>query len=259
MKGSKLFCVVFLAVSLKMANPMPLDNPEQSDVEPDQRTSIADLPDVLPDVSADEGNITTSRPETSENKPKEEEEIDGSDKATHESPGDDGGDNKGTPPETKDSSDIPTNTTSEASDQDDGVTNVTSDLVVTSVGPIPTSGEEEVTSSSTTPNPTDSPANDEPSNDGEAQPDPKPENEDTVADEKDQEAQPSVAPGPDHERHFDGWSFFGGILLTVSMLLIGFVLTKYYRVKQGEGRIYNRVGSSTSRESISMHNLMPRN
>ena len=187
------------------------------------------------------------------------------------------------------------------------MTNVTSDLVVTSVGPIPTSGEEEVTSSSTTPNPTDSPANDEPSNDGEAQPDPKPENEDTVADEKgktfpiyllafliaqfsgilsnrnsetlhfdakslhynqedqitrvaclalvqssfpgstftppfisDQEAQPSVAPGPDHERHFDGWSFFGGILLTVSMLLIGFVLTKYYRVKQGEGRIYNR-------------------
>ena len=69
-------------------------------------------------MSADEGNITTSRPETSENKPKEEEEeIDGSDKATHESPGDDGGDNKGTPPETKDSSDIPTNTTSEASDQ----------------------------------------------------------------------------------------------------------------------------------------------
>ena len=187
------------------------------------------------------------------------------------------------------------------------MTNVTSDLVVTSVGPIPTSGEEEVTSSSTTPNPTDSPANDEPSNDGEAQPDPKPENEDTVADEKgktfpiyllafliaqfsgilsnrnsetlhfdakslhynqedqitrvaclalvqssfpgstftppfisDQEAKPSVAPGPDHERHFDGWSFFGGILLTVSMLLIGFVLTKYYRVKQGEGRIYNR-------------------
>ena len=187
------------------------------------------------------------------------------------------------------------------------MTNVTSDLV-TSVSPIPTSGEEEVTSSSTTLNPADSPANDEPSNDGEAQPDPKPENEETVADEKgkifpiflpafliaqfsgilsnrnsetlhfgakslsckqedqifirvlylalvqlsfpgstftppfisDQEAQPSVAPGPDHERHFDGWSFFGGILLTVSMLLIGFVLTKYYRVKQGEGRIYNR-------------------
>ena len=63
------------------------------------------------------------------------------------------------------------------------MTNVTSDLV-TSVSPIPTSGEEEVTSSSTTLNPADSPANDEPSNDGEAQPDPKPENEDTVADEK---------------------------------------------------------------------------
>ena len=63
------------------------------------------------------------------------------------------------------------------------MTNVTSDLV-TSVSPIPTSGEEEVTSSSTTLNPADSPANDEPSNDGEAQPDPKPENEETVADEK---------------------------------------------------------------------------
>jgi len=272
MKGSKLFCVVFLAVSLKMANALPLDNPEQSDVEPGQvPVNTTEASSVLepnlnlnlnrPEVPTDEGNITR-RPETSENKPKEEEEeIDGSDKATHESPNDDGGDNKGTPPETKDSSDTPTNTTSEAdpgSDQDDGVTNVTSDLV-TSVSPIPTSGEEEVTSSSTTLNPADSPANDEPSNDGEAQPDPKPENEETVADEKDQEAQPSVAPGPDHERHFDGWSFFGGILLTVSMLLIGFVLTKYYRVKQGEGRIYNRVGSLTSRESISMHNLMPRN
>ena len=72
-------------------------------------------------MSADEGNITTSRPETSENKPKEEEEIDGSDKATHESPNDDGGDNKGTPPETKDSSDTPTNTTSEADPGSDQV------------------------------------------------------------------------------------------------------------------------------------------
>merc|ERR1719357_481040 len=174
---------------------MPLDNPEQSDVEPGQvngtttEASSVFEPNLnldlnRPEVPTDEGNITR-RPETSENKPKEEEEeIDGSDKATHESPDDDGGDNKGTPPETKDSSDIPSNPTSEAvpgSDQDDGVTNVTSDLV-TSVSPIPTSGEEEVTSSSTTLNPADSPANDEPSNDGEAQPDPKPESEETVAD-----------------------------------------------------------------------------
>ena len=74
-----------------------------------------------PEVPTDEGNITR-RPETSENKPKEEEEeIDGSDKATHESPNDDGGDNKGTPPETKDSSDTPTNTTSEADPGSDQV------------------------------------------------------------------------------------------------------------------------------------------
>ena len=65
------------------------------------------------------------------------------------------------------------------------MTNLTSDILETSVGPIPVSGEEEVTSS--TLKPTDPPASEDPSKDGEAQPDPKPEIEDakhTVVDEQ---------------------------------------------------------------------------
>jgi hypothetical protein len=42
---------------------------------------------------------------------------------------------------------------------------------------------------------------------------------------------------------FDGWSFFGGILLTVGISTIGFVSYKYYKVRstgQGTGANYNR-------------------
>jgi len=40
----------------------------------------------------------------------------------------------------------------------------------------------------------------------------------------------SVAPGPQtHARHFDGWSFFGGILLCVGIMSVAFVASKYYK------------------------------
>merc|ERR1712066_513902 len=42
---------------------------------------------------------------------------------------------------------------------------------------------------------------------------------------------------------FDGWSFFGGILLTVGISAIGFISFKYYKVRsgqQGGGANYNR-------------------
>ena len=41
-------------------------------------------------------------------------------------------------------------------------------------------------------------------------------------------------------RRFDGWSFFGGILLTVGFLTVGFVVMKYYKVRQGGNAFYNR-------------------
>ena len=43
-------------------------------------------------------------------------------------------------------------------------------------------------------------------------------------------------------RSFDGWSFFGGIILTLVCFAIAFVGVKYYKIRrghQGEGN-YNR-------------------
>ena len=44
--------------------------------------------------------------------------------------------------------------------------------------------------------------------------------------------------------NFDGWSFFGGILLTVGIAAIGFISFKYYKVRAGgqhnAGANYNR-------------------
>merc|ERR1711962_1397589 len=40
--------------------------------------------------------------------------------------------------------------------------------------------------------------------------------------------------------HFDGWSFFGGILLTLGLAAIGLVGFKYYRLRSGTGGNYNR-------------------
>jgi hypothetical protein len=40
--------------------------------------------------------------------------------------------------------------------------------------------------------------------------------------------------------HFDGWSFFGGILLTLGGAAIGFVGVKYYKLRSGSGATYNR-------------------
>ena len=42
---------------------------------------------------------------------------------------------------------------------------------------------------------------------------------------------------------FDGWSFFGGILLTIGLSAIGFVSFKYYKVRSGGAHVgtnYNR-------------------
>jgi len=54
---------------------------------------------------------------------------------------------------------------------------------------------------------------------------------------------PTAAPVPPPEPkdgHFDGWSFFGGILLTLGVAAIGFVGIKYYKLRQGSGTTYNR-------------------
>jgi len=51
-------------------------------------------------------------------------------------------------------------------------------------------------------------------------------------------ARPS--PDPNSRGHFDGWSFFGGILLTLGMAAIGFVGFKYYKLRSSSGGNYNR-------------------
>merc|ERR1711963_394946 len=48
------------------------------------------------------------------------------------------------------------------------------------------------------------------------------------------------APQPDSRGHFDGWSFFGGILLTLGIAAIGFVGFKYYKLRSSSGGNYNR-------------------
>ena len=56
-------------------------------------------------------------------------------------------------------------------------------------------------------------------------------------------ATPTAAPVPPPEPkggHFDGWSFFGGILLTLGVAAIGFVGIKYYKLRSGSGTTYNR-------------------
>ena len=52
---------------------------------------------------------------------------------------------------------------------------------------------------------------------------------------------------------FDGWSFFGGILLTVGVSSIAFISFKYYKVRsggQGGGANYNRFWIWNSRQFI---------
>merc|ERR1711963_848716 len=48
------------------------------------------------------------------------------------------------------------------------------------------------------------------------------------------------APQPDSRGHFDGWSFFGGILLTLGIAAIGFVGFKYNKLRSSSGGNYNR-------------------
>jgi len=45
----------------------------------------------------------------------------------------------------------------------------------------------------------------------------------------------TTAPPPDddHPRHFDGWSFFGGILFTLALLAVLYVGYKYYSIRKG--------------------------
>jgi hypothetical protein len=48
-------------------------------------------------------------------------------------------------------------------------------------------------------------------------------------------------PGGDSDNNaFNGWSFFGGILLTLGLFAVGFVGYKYYRLRNGTGADYNR-------------------
>lgn len=54
---------------------------------------------------------------------------------------------------------------------------------------------------------------------------------------------PIPQPDPRGGSHFDGWSFFGGILLTVGIAAIAFISFKYYKVRAGQhnsGANYNR-------------------
>lgn len=54
---------------------------------------------------------------------------------------------------------------------------------------------------------------------------------------------PPVDPSGKSGSKFDGWSFFGGILLTIGLSAIGFVSFKYYKVRSGgshAGTNYNR-------------------
>merc|ERR1712241_866964 len=53
----------------------------------------------------------------------------------------------------------------------------------------------------------------------------------------------TVDPSGKSGSKFDGWSFFGGILLTIGLSAIGFVSFKYYKVRSGgnhAGTNYNR-------------------
>lgn len=48
-------------------------------------------------------------------------------------------------------------------------------------------------------------------------------------------------PSPDENRGFEGWSFFGGIVLTLVVFAIGFVGFKYYKIRgSAHGGNYNR-------------------
>merc|ERR1712032_716513 len=50
----------------------------------------------------------------------------------------------------------------------------------------------------------------------------------------------TAAPAPSNRSHFDGWSFFGGILLTLGLAAIGLVGFKYYKLRSGTGGNYGR-------------------
>lgn len=54
-------------------------------------------------------------------------------------------------------------------------------------------------------------------------------------------APPPTTPKPSgRTTHFDGWSFFGGILLTAGFFAIAFIGVKYYRVRNAQAGNYNR-------------------
>merc|ERR1712198_656733 len=50
----------------------------------------------------------------------------------------------------------------------------------------------------------------------------------------------TTVPTTEDRGHFDGWSFFGGILLTLGAAAIGFVGFKYYKLRSTSGGNYNR-------------------
>jgi len=50
----------------------------------------------------------------------------------------------------------------------------------------------------------------------------------------------SAPPTPGGGSHFNGWSFFGGILLTLVLFGISFVGYKYYTTRVRSGGNYNQ-------------------
>jgi len=161
---------------------------------------------IYPDISENCQNATDSITEDGVNP-----EIIKEPKACHEP----------SPPETTTTTSAPDTTTSTITTSSTTTTTqkTTTDTTVTTT----TSSSTTTTSTSTTTKPTTTITTTKPTT--------------TLA--------PSTTSAPNPEPptgkgHFDGWSFFGGILLTLGIAAIGFVGFKYYRLRSGSGGNYNR-------------------
>merc|ERR1711881_160465 len=134
---------------------------------------------------------------------------------TEDCPGS-GDDPTPTPP--PDTTSAPDTTTSDADTTTTTVTSTTTTTTVTTSTEIPDTTTTTVTTTTTIPTTTTTTTTT-----------PVPITTSTAAPE------PATGKG-----HFDGWSFFGGILLTLGLAAIGLVGYKYYRLRSGTGGNYNR-------------------
>merc|ERR1719438_457039 len=133
---------------------------------------------------------------------------------TEDCPG--SGDDPTPPPDTTTSTSAPDTTTSDADTTTTTVNSTTTTTTVTTTTKIPDTTTS-VTTTTTIPTSTTTTTT------------PVPITSSTAAPE------PATGKG-----HFDGWSFFGGILLTLGLAAIGLVGYKYYRLRSGTGGNYNR-------------------